>query len=251
VTTPAALAEPLAGSLTGQTVVVIGGSSGIGLETARQARTAGAKLILAGRNRDRLNQAGDEVAAVSTATVDLGDAAALDRFLTGLPARIDHVLVTGGGPTYAPIADLDFDEALAVLDEHLLGSLRIARACAGRVRPGGSLTLITGTHARRPGVGLCIAAIAAAAVPVIAANAAVELAPMRVNAIAAGFVDTPLSARILGDELDHRRDELRATLPIRRVVGAADVAAVAIHLMANTAVTGSTYDVDGGQQLMS
>jgi NAD(P)-dependent dehydrogenase (short-subunit alcohol dehydrogenase family) len=73
---------------------------------------------------------------------------------------------------------------------------------------------------------------------------------MRVNAIAAGFVDTPLSARILGDELDQRRDELRATLPIRRVVGAVDVAAVAIHLMTNTAVTGATYDVDGGQQLI-
>jgi NAD(P)-dependent dehydrogenase (short-subunit alcohol dehydrogenase family) len=73
---------------------------------------------------------------------------------------------------------------------------------------------------------------------------------MRVNAIAAGFVDTPLSARILGDQLEHRRAELRATLPIRRVVGAADVAAVAIHLMTNTAVTGATYDVDGGQQLI-
>jgi NAD(P)-dependent dehydrogenase (short-subunit alcohol dehydrogenase family) len=85
---------------------------------------------------------------------------------------------------------------------------------------------------------------------VIAANAAVELSPMRVNAIATGFVDTPLSARILGDDLERRRAELRATLPIHRVVGAADVAAVAIHLMTNTAVTGATYDVDGGQQLV-
>jgi NAD(P)-dependent dehydrogenase (short-subunit alcohol dehydrogenase family) len=238
------------GSLAGQKVVVIGGSSGIGLETARQARRADAELILTGRNPDRLDRARDEVAAVSTASLDLGDAAATERFFTGLPAQIDHVLVAGGGPTYSTIADLDFDQALRVLDEHLLGSLRIARAAAARIRPGGSLTLITGTHARRPGVGLSVAAIAAAAVPAIAANAAVELVPMRVNAIAAGFVDTPLSARILGDQLEHRRAELRATLPIRRVVGAADVAAVAIHLMTNTAVTGATYDVDGGQQLI-
>jgi NAD(P)-dependent dehydrogenase (short-subunit alcohol dehydrogenase family) len=110
--------------------------------------------------------------------------------------------------------------------------------------------LITGTHARRPGAGLSIAAIAAAAVPAIAANVAVELAPMRANVIAAGFVDTPLSARLLGEELDRRRDELRATLPIHRVVGPDDVAAVAIQLMTNTAVTGATYDVDGGQQLV-
>jgi NAD(P)-dependent dehydrogenase (short-subunit alcohol dehydrogenase family) len=250
VTTAAILTEQSAGSLAGQTVVIVGGSSGIGLETARQARTVGAELILTGRDRDRLDHARDDVGAMSTSRLEIGDSAALDRFFAGLPSQIDHVLVTGGGPTYSTIADLDFDEALRVLDEHLLGSLRIARACAGRVRPGGSLTLITGTHARRPGVGLSIAAIAAAAVPAIAANAAVELAPIRVNVIAAGFVDTPLSARILGDELDSRRAELSAILPIRRVVGTADVAAVAIHLMTNTAVTGSTYDVDGGQQLI-
>ena len=69
--------------------------------------------------------------------------------------------------------------------------------------------------------------------------------------IAAGFVDTRLSASILGDDLDKRRDELRATLPIRRVVGPADVAALAIHIMSNTALTGATYDIDGGQQLVS
>jgi NAD(P)-dependent dehydrogenase (short-subunit alcohol dehydrogenase family) len=90
----------------------------------------------------------------------------------------------------------------------------------------------------------------AVAVPAIAANAALELAPVRVNAIAAGFVDTPLSARVLGDELEHRREQLRATLPIRRVVGPADVAALVLHLMTNTALTGATYDVDGGQQLL-
>jgi NAD(P)-dependent dehydrogenase (short-subunit alcohol dehydrogenase family) len=239
------------GSLAGQAVVVIGGSSGIGLETARQARAAGAQLIITGRNRERLDHAAVQVDALTAATLDLSDAAGLQQFFTDLPAQIDHVLVSGGGPFYSPIADLDFDRALRVLDEHLLGSLRIARSCATRLRPGGSLTFITGTHARRSGVGVSIAAIAAAALPAITANVAVELAPIRANAIAAGFVDTPLSARILGDQLDTRREELRATLPIRRVVGPADVAAVAIHLMTNTAVTGATYDVDGGQQLIS
>ena len=89
------------------------------------------------------------------------------------------------------------------------------------------------------------------AVPTLIANLALELAPIRVNLIAAGFVDTPLSASLLGDDLDKRRDELRATLPIRRVVGPADVAALAVHIMSNTALTGATYDIDGGQQLVS
>lgn len=87
--------------------------------------------------------------------------------------------------------------------------------------------------------------------PAITATAALELAPIRVNAIAAGFVDTPMSARLLGDGLEARRRELRETLPIGRVVGPADVAAPALHLMTNTALTGSTYDVDGGRQLIA
>jgi NAD(P)-dependent dehydrogenase (short-subunit alcohol dehydrogenase family) len=87
--------------------------------------------------------------------------------------------------------------------------------------------------------------------PALTKNLALELAPIRVNLIAAGFVDTPLSASILGDQLDARRQQLRSTLPIRRVVGPADIAALALHLMANTAVTGATFDIDGGQQLVS
>jgi NAD(P)-dependent dehydrogenase (short-subunit alcohol dehydrogenase family) len=238
------------GMLAGQAVVVIGGSSGIGLETARQARAAGARLFITGRNRERLAKAASEVDAESSATLDVNDAARLERVFAGLPAQIDHVLVSGGGPTYAPIAEMDFDQALRGFEERLIGALRIAQLCIGRIPAGGSITLIGGTHARRPGLGLVLAAIGTAALPAIAANAAVELAPIRVNTIAAGFVDTPLSARLLGDQLDERRDELVATLPIHRVVGPEDVAALAVHLMTNTALTGATYDVDGGQQLI-
>jgi len=87
--------------------------------------------------------------------------------------------------------------------------------------------------------------------PALIANLALELAPIRVNLIAPGFVDTPLSAELLGDQLEERRRQLRATLPIGRVVGPADVAALAVHVMTNTALTGATYDIDGGQQLVS
>ena len=87
--------------------------------------------------------------------------------------------------------------------------------------------------------------------PALTANLALELAPVRVNLIAAGFVDTQLSASILGDELENRRSQLRAKLPIRRVVQPADVAALAVHIMTNTALTGGTYDIDGGQQFVA
>jgi NAD(P)-dependent dehydrogenase (short-subunit alcohol dehydrogenase family) len=107
-----------------------------------------------------------------------------------------------------------------------------------------------GTGARRSAIGLGVASALTAAVPALVASLALEIAPIRVNLIAAGFVDTPLSASLLGDDVDKRRNQLRDTLPIGRVVEPADVAALAVHVMTNTALTGATYDVDGGQQLL-
>jgi NAD(P)-dependent dehydrogenase (short-subunit alcohol dehydrogenase family) len=107
-----------------------------------------------------------------------------------------------------------------------------------------------GTGGRRPAIGMSIASAGTAALPALIANLALEIAPARVNLIAAGFVDTPLSAELLGDQLEKRRNQLRATLPIGRVVGPADVAALAVHIMTNIALTGATYDIDGGQQLV-
>jgi len=160
------------------------------------------------------------------------------------------VLVTGPGPYYAPLAQLDLAAARRDIDAHLLLPLEVARNAATRVRPGGTLLFMGGTGARRPAVGFAVISALVAALPALARNLALELAPVRVNVIAAGFVDTPLSASILGADLENRRTQLRATLPIRRVVGPADVAALAVHLMTNTALTGATYDIDGGQQLV-
>ena len=108
-----------------------------------------------------------------------------------------------------------------------------------------------GTGARRPAIGLSIASAMTAALPALTASLALEIAPVRVNLIAPGFVDTPLSAELLGDQLEKRRNQLRTTLPIGRVVGPADVAALAVHIMTNTALTGATYDIDGGQQFVA
>ena len=236
--------------LVGQTVVVIGGSAGIGLETARRARDEGAKVILTARNPERLRQAASELGALSTAAFDAADAAALERFFRDLPAPIDHVMVTAGRPVYGRVLDMDLQEIRRSLGEHLLTTIQVARCAAGKVRPGGSLIFMSGTGARRPGIGLGLTATFTAAYSALVANLALEVAPVRVNLIAAGFVDTGLSASLLGDQLEKRRTQLRETLPIRRVVGPADVAALAVHLMTNTALTGATYDVDGGQQLV-
>jgi NAD(P)-dependent dehydrogenase (short-subunit alcohol dehydrogenase family) len=237
--------------LLGQTVVVIGGSAGIGLETARRARAEGANLILTGRNPERLQRAASELGALSTAAFDANDPASLERFFVDLPAPIDHVMVTGPGPHYWPLLEIEFEQARLAISEHLLLAFWVARNAAPKVRPGGTLLFMGGTGARRAGRGLALVSAVTAAMPALTAGLALELAPVRVNLIAAGFVDTPLSASLLGDGLETRRNQLRATLPIRRVVGPADVAALAVHIMTNTALTGATYDIDGGQQLVA
>jgi NAD(P)-dependent dehydrogenase (short-subunit alcohol dehydrogenase family) len=235
--------------LIGQTVLVIGGSSGIGLETARLARAQGAGIILTARDPDRLHRAGLELGA-SIAAFDATDFGRLGRFFDALPAPIDHLLVTGPGPSYAPLAGFDLDAARRDVDAHLLLPLQVAKDAAAKIRPGGTLLFMGGTSGRRAAAGRSLTAALMAALPAMTRTLAVEVAPVRVNLLAAGFVDTPLSAFLLGDQIDQRREQLRATLPIGRVVGPADIAALAVHLMTNTAITGATFDIDGGQQLL-
>ena len=238
-------------ALTGQTVLLIGGSAGIGLETARSARAEGANVILTGRDPARLRSAAAEVDAQSTAAFDAIDFKLLDRFFDDLPEPVNHILVTGPGPYYAPLSEFDFDKARGEIEAHLLLPIQVARHAQNKVHPGGTLLFMSGTGGRKTAVGFALISALTAALPAMAKNLALEIAPVRVNVIAAGFVDTPLSAQLLGDQLENRRNQLRATLPIRRVVGPADVAALAIHIMTNTALTGATYDIDGGQQIVA
>jgi NAD(P)-dependent dehydrogenase (short-subunit alcohol dehydrogenase family) len=186
----------------------------------------------------------------SIAAFDATDFDRLKRFFDELPTPIDHVLVTGPGPYYAPLAEFDIEGLRRDVEAHLLLPLEVARNAAGKVRPGGTLLFMGGTGGRRTASGFYFLSALTAAGPALTKNLALELAPVRVNLIAAGFVDTPLSAKLLGDQLDARREQLRTTLPIRRVVGPTDIAALAVHLMTNTAVTGATFDIDGGQQLV-
>ena len=237
--------------LLGQTVVLIGGSAGIGLETARRARSEGADVVLTGRDPERLERAASDVDARSTAAFDATDAAALKQFFDGLPDPIDHVLVTGPGPHYVPLLEMDSADVREALSNHVVLGLEVARNARGKMRAGGTLLLMGGTGGRKISRDLGMVSAATAVLPPFTAALALALAPVRVNLIAAGFVDTPLSASLLGDGLDARRDELRTTLPIGRVVESADVAALAVHIMTNPALTGATYDIDGGQQFVA
>src|SRR5262249_10347829 len=167
--------------LAGQTVVVIGGTSGIGLETARRARAEGADVILTARDADRLRRVGTELGA-RTAAFDATDFERLGKFFDELSAPIDHGLVTGPGPYYAPRAECEFEKARRDVEAHLLLPLKVAQHASSEVRPGGTLLFMGG---RRSAPGLALISALTAAAPALTKNLALELAPIRVNLIAA------------------------------------------------------------------
>jgi NAD(P)-dependent dehydrogenase (short-subunit alcohol dehydrogenase family) len=209
--------------LSGQAVMVIGGSSGVGLETARIARAQGADIILTARDPERLYRAGLELGA-SIAAFDATDFSRLERFFDALPSPVNQLLVTGPGPYQTPLAGFDPGAARRDLDAHLLLPLLVARNAATKVRPGGALLFLGGTCGRGAATGVPFTAALTSALSSVIRELAVEIAPVRVNLMAAGCSGMP---------------------PAEPVVGPAGIAALAIHLMTNTAVTGATYDIDG------
>ena len=217
-------------ALLGQTVVVIGGSAGIGLEVARRAQAVGADVILTGQDPERLERAALEIGARRAHTVDAGDPAALQRFFDELPVPIDHVVVTGGGPHDGPLVELQAAQLRGAVSERL--ALAVARSAAGQMGPGGTLLLVDGSGGRRMRRDVRVGAAGTAVGPRFTAALAAALAPLRVRVelIAPGVADTPA---------------------LGRAVEADDVAALAVHAMTKTPLTGATDDLDGGRQRLA
>ncbi len=239
-------ATPLAGA----SVLVLGGSSGIGLATARAAAAAGAEVAIAGRDGERLERAAAELGgAVATHALDVGEEAAVAQLFERLGA-VDHVLYTAGSLAGAPVAELDPAALREVLDTRFWGAVHLAKHGAPRIREGGSITLMSGTSVERPVAGGAIGTAAVGAIEALTRTLAVELAPLRVNCLRAGVVDTPLLDAFFGDQRDAVVAELGTGLPVGRVGRPEDVAAAALFLMSNGYATGSTLTLDGGALLV-
>ena len=234
--------------LEGQTLLIIGGSSGIGLETARLAHADGAAVIIAARDPVRIHRAGLELHA-SIAAFDATDFDALREFFDELwPAGIDHVMVTGPRPRDPPLAGLDVNEARRNLEAHLLLPLSVAQQAPRKMRPGGTL-LFTGCTGSQRGIEAprFISAITSA-LSTMARALAFELAPVRVNVIAPGLLESPAGVREVGGPVSERPSGQRTTTINRPLIAASEVAELAVHLMTNRAVTGATFEIGGGQR---
>ena len=238
--------------LDGKRVVVIGGSSGIGLETARLALSLGANVTIAGRSEDRLSRAAATLKNVPdrlrTVMADMADGQSIQSLFSG-ESQVDHVFVPAGElrPESADLLTADIAGMRSILEVRLFGVAHVVRHTKPLMNHG-SIVLMSGLYATRPATGGAMAAAAVAAVEGMTRALALDLAPIRVNAVAPGLIDTPL-----WDTFGPQREAILASaskLPVGRAGRPEEIAEAVVFLMTNGFVTGVVLPVDGGGSLV-
>jgi len=237
--------------LEGRKVVVIGGSSGIGLAVVRAVLAEGGQIVIASRGKDKLEKVRAELGAgsrVRTAVVDIGREEDVAR-LFDEAGEVHHVVVTAADAAYQPIRTFDIAAARRVIDSKLLGPFIVAKHAAGHVVPRGSITFTSGIAFERPAPnGSMVAAVNGALVS-LARALAIELAPIRVNAISPGWIDTPIWDKLAGDGKSAVFQKMAERLPAGRIGRPEELAHAMIFLMENDFTTGTVLHVDGGHRL--
>jgi NAD(P)-dependent dehydrogenase (short-subunit alcohol dehydrogenase family) len=238
-------------TLANKTIVVIGGSSGLGLATAQAAAGEGARVVITGRSTDRLKDAeaeiGHEVRAVS---LDCNDEAGTRKLFDGL-SRVDHLFVSAATVTFTKGITEETSALHPAMDTRFWGSLYAAKYAAQKMPPDGSITFTSGTSAWRPRPGGSVGSASCGAIEAFGRSLAVELAPIRVNTIQPGLIDTPLIDSLLGERAEAIRQMEAKRIPVGRVGRSEDIAEAVLFLMKNGFTTGITLTVDGGRTLVS
>ena len=230
--------------LEGKTILIVGGSSGIGLATAKTAAARGATVTIASRGGAAMEAALEELGpSVASATVDLVD----NRTIVSLFEKLgsfDHLVVTAASTKTGPVRSLNLDEAYASMDSKFWGAYRLAKAA--KLNDGGSMTFISGFLSQRPSPKAVLQGAINAAIEGLVRGLALEFAPLRVNAVSPGLIDTSLYAGMPADAKADMLAKAKDKLPVHRVGTADDVAQAILMLAANPYITGSTVVVDGG-----
>ena len=238
-------------NLDNKQVVVFGGSSGIGLAIAKAVLDRGARVTIVGRSPERLEQAANGLnrAQVRTIAADVSDEQDVRRVFDELgSAPVHHVVLTAVEPHYQPVQELDLVRARKTIDSKLMAALHVAKHA--RIESGGSLIFTSGIAAYRPGPGGAVIAAVNGALGALARALALELAPVRVNVLSPGWVDTPVWTQLAGDQKAERLAQQGRRLPVGRVGAPEDLAHAAVFLMENGFTTGEELHVEGGHRLV-
>jgi NAD(P)-dependent dehydrogenase (short-subunit alcohol dehydrogenase family) len=236
--------------LKGKSVLIAGGSSGIGLATAKSAHSLGARVILTSRD---LQKAVRTAAQVGTGVVpmqlDINNEASVNSLFRSLDP-VDHIYIAAGSTTIAPLLDNQLEELLKGFNERVVGSLRVVQAAIPRINEGGSITFTGGISTDRPIAGAWVSGLGTASAEQLARVLVMEFPHIRFNAVSPGYTDTPMWDQILGEKREEVLANVAKTLPIKKVADPEEVAAAVIFLMCNRSITGEVIHIDGGGRLV-
>ena len=235
-------------------VVIIGGGSGMGLALAKKVLAAGAEVVIAGRSHERLHAARTSLGAdrLEVATVDIGDRSQVAALFARVD-RFDHLVMTAADLPYGPVMQLTESDLMRAVRSKFLGPVFAAQESAARIRPGGSITFTSGIAARRPMRGGSAAAAINSGLEGLVRALAIELAPLRVNAVSPGWTDTSIWDGMAGMTTERKKDAfaaMAARLPSGRIGSVEDIAEAIVFLMKSEFSTGTVLDVDGGHRLV-
>lgn len=244
----------------GDTIVIIGGSSGLGLAVARRCLADGATVVIAGRSKERLDAARAELGGLTAIPADIGDPDQVARLFDRV-GSLSHLVVTAADLPYGPALSLTEDSVMRAVRSKVLGPFFAAQQAAPRMSTGhmtpadgstaGSITLTSGVAAHRPAPGGSLAAIVNGALESMVRALALELAPIRVNAVSPGWVDTPVWDQLATQEVKQARmADMAARLPARRLGRPEDIANAVAFLIADDFVTGTVLHAEGAQLLV-
>lgn len=244
------IAQTLPSTLSGRTVVIFGGTSGIGLAAAIQAKAAGATVIVIGSNATRAQRAAMDNDLDGWRAADVTSREAVEAALADIPA-VDHLVLLAGTFVAGTILAAEIDHLRRAFEERIWASLHAIRALGDRLSKDGSITFISGSLADRPNAyGTAVLAAASAAMEALARGLVLELAPIRVNTLSPGPINTPILGKALGEGRDAFVQSLEQVLPLHRLGTAEEAGSAAVFLMANTFMNGAVLNIDGGARLV-